>query len=87
MAGSWKTAIPCDCGCEAVLIWEFEPWGEEPHQVYVDFIVGLPIGGLRGRVKAAWRIVRGKDPWLHSIVLQDEGIEQLRHAIRFKEPS
>lgn len=80
--GVHKSAIPCDCGCECVIVWEWEEWGDEPHQVWVDFSVAYPADRLRARLKAAWRVIRRKDPWLHSIVLQDEGLEQFRRAIR-----
>lgn len=78
---SWKASVPCDCGCENVLIWEFEPWGDEPHQVYVEFTAAYPADRLSQRLKAAIRILRRKDPWVHSITLQQEGIEQMRAAM------
>lgn len=75
-----KTAVPCDCGCEAVLIWEFDQWGDEPHHVVVDLIVGYYAASFRARAKAAWQVLRGKDPWLHSMCFQDEAIGQIRRA-------
>lgn len=79
--GVHKTAIPCDCGCSAVLVWEFEPWGDEPHEIIVEISVTWWAGRLRNRLRAAWRVLRAKDPWMHSVVLQGEGIEQLRRAV------
>jgi hypothetical protein len=32
-----KTAVPCDCGCNVVVITTFEPWGDDPEQVFCEF--------------------------------------------------
>lgn len=79
--GIHKASIPCDCGCRSVLIWDLEQWGNEPRQVIIDFLVTYPEDRLRERLKVALRILRRRDPWMHSIVLQEEGIAQLRAAI------
>lgn len=73
------TAVPCDCGCGAVLVTEFEQWGDEPHQVYVEFSLAYH-ARLRERVRAAWRVVRGREPWLHAVVLQGDGLRDMRRA-------
>lgn len=81
MSGDRKTAIPCECGCSVVMVWEFEQWRDEKHHVCVDWSVSFAEGRLRNRLRAAWRIVRGKDPWMHSIVLYEDGIDQLRAVL------
>lgn len=64
-----------------MLVWDFEEWRDEPHHMYVEFSVTFPAGRLRNRLRAAWRVVRGKDPWMHSVVLREEGVDQLRKAV------
>ena len=77
-----KAAIPCDCGCGAVIVWEFEKWSDDPREVIVDFSIAYrPRDERRARWHAAWRVLRAKEPWLHSIVLQNDGIAQLQAAI------
>lgn len=75
-----KIAVPCDCGCGVVLVTRFDPWGDEPEEVFVEFFEAYQVSGLRNRLRAAWRVVRGKEPWLHSICLQAEGIAEMRRA-------
>lgn len=74
-----RSACQCDCGCGAVLVTRFDQWGDEPEQVYAEFSLAYH-GGVRERLRAAWRVVRGKDPWLHSVVLQDDGLRGMRQA-------
>jgi len=75
-----KTAFICGCGCGAVLVWDFEAWGDEPEQVYVEFALAFP-DNLRNRLRAAWRVARGKEPWLHSVVLQHGELERFREFV------
>lgn len=78
-----KTAIPCACvgSCGCVVLIDLEAWGDEPHQVYVEFSLGYR-GRFRDRIKAAWRIVRGRNPWFHSVCLYDDGAEKVAAALR-----
>lgn len=79
--GIIKQVVPCACSgtCAVVLVTDIEAWGDEPHHVYVEFYAQMS-GGLRSRLRAAWRIVRGKDPWLHAICLEEESVRQMREA-------
>ena len=79
-AGSIKTAVPCACGCGVVAVTHVEQHGEEPREAYVEFYESYR-GGISGRLRAAWRVVRGKDPWLHCIALDADGIGKLRGAL------
>lgn len=75
-----KHAIPCSCvsTCGVALIMEIEGMDSEPSAYYGEFFMSYQ-GGLRGRLRTAWRVVRGKSPWLHSIAIDPTEIAAL-HA-------
>lgn len=68
--------LPCDCvgTCGVALVTHIEPHGDEPAQFTVDFFahVGWGTGGWRDRLRVAWRVIRGGEPWAHAIVLTPE---------------
>lgn len=76
-----RTACGCECGCGAMLVTFFEQWGDEPEDLYLDVSVAYH-GTLRHRARAAWRILRAKDPWLHGMMFQGETLKRFREAIR-----
>lgn len=73
-----RHAVPCECGCDCVLITEFDQWGDDPEQVIVEFGVANNVVGFRHRAGIAWKILRGKDPWMHGVALQGETLAQMR---------
>jgi len=77
--GIVKTAIPCGCGCGCVVLVDC-PWGDEPRELYVEFSLAFH-AGLRYRLRACWRVLRGKDPWLHCVALEADGIQKLKEAL------
>lgn len=78
-----RHAIPCECGCECLLVTEFDQWGDDPEQVFVEFgLVYRGSGDLRARLGIAWKVLRAKEPWLHGVALQGDTLEQMRRAFR-----
>lgn len=74
-----KIAIPCSCGCSVVVVMEFEQFGDDPQQFFVEFFTAYrEKDSRRARWQAAWRVFRGKDPWLHDVCLDPTEIAKLR---------
>ena len=70
-----EATIRCDCGC-AVLVLDY--WKSHPaDEGYLD-VYTAPRPGLRHRLRAAWRVARGKDPWVDTLVFGPKQVAQLR---------
>lgn len=77
-----KVAVPCSCvgNCGVVLVTDMQPFGDDPHVAFVEFFQSYQSHTMRHRLRAAWRVLRGKDPWIHDICLDEIGIAQMRQA-------
>lgn len=65
-----KIAIPCTCGCGVLVIVEFDQYGEDPQEFFVEFFTSPdPRISRRQRLATAWRVLRGREPWLHDVNL------------------
>jgi hypothetical protein len=78
-----KLALPCECAgtCSVALVTSIEGVAEDPHEFYVEFFEHVGRAGLRLQAKAAWRVLRGKDPWTHDVSLSVRQILELRDFI------
>lgn len=76
-----KTSVPCECLCSSVIVVEYEQWGDDPHQMFVEFGLSWGDARLSKRIKAAWGILRRRDPWLHGVALDKKSRDQLVRAL------
>ncbi|MBX5442268.1 MAG: hypothetical protein IRZ32_12180 [Solirubrobacteraceae bacterium] len=78
-----RHAVPCDCAgtCTVALVTALEPAGREPQTWYVDLYQHARYRSLGDRARAAWRVLRGRDPWMHQVVLSPERLRGLRDFI------
>lgn len=55
-----KLSLPCDCAgtCSVALVTEYEEYGDEPQEFFVEFYVRPVQYRLRDRVRYAWRMLR-----------------------------
>lgn len=80
-----KIAIPCNCGCSVVLVMEFEELGDHPQEFVTEFFTAMDLKGSRRiRWQTAWRILRGKDPWLHDVCLDSKAMGELQDFLAKK---
>lgn len=76
-------ALPCVCAgtCSVVLVTEFDGFKDEPQTYYFSFFIRASEASLRNRMRRAWGVLRGKDPWLHDITLNPSQMAELRDFI------
>jgi hypothetical protein len=88
LASMDKIAIPCSCGCSVLVIMEWDAFQDEPQQFFVEFFTAVdPRASRRERISAAWRVLRGKNPWLHDVALDPNAIAELRNFINKNLPA
>lgn len=74
-----KFLVPCTCGCAIVAVIEFDPFEDDPQMYFAEFYTATRPGASRWeRFKAAWRVVRGNDPWMHSVCWDANAVKELR---------
>ena len=81
-----KHILPCQCAgtCKVSVITEYESYAEDPQEFYVDWYQHIGNGNLWWRLKEAFKVARGKDPYFHAIVLDPEQVKGLRDWINSK---
>lgn len=81
-AGMRHHSVMCRCGCGAVITTDLFDWDNaEDMEMWIDFALAYH-GSLRERLKAAWRVIRGREPWLHSVEIQRPEAEVLIEALQ-----
>lgn len=69
-----KLSLPCDCAgsCTVAVVTEFEQTDKDRGETFVEFYEH-PCAQftLRRRLRVAWQVARGRDPWTHGICLMD----------------
>lgn len=75
-----KIVIPCSCGCSILVIVEFDAINEDlPQEFWAEFFTSVdPKANRRSRWSAAWRILRGKNPWIHDVCMDPRALADLR---------
>jgi hypothetical protein len=66
--------IPCDCvgTCGVALVTDFEPFDDEKPEMFIEMFEHISgAGSLRHRLKVAWKVARGRDPWSHGVCIQN----------------
>lgn len=72
-----KLAIPCQCGCSVVVFVEFEAIGDDPQEFYAEFYT-MVCPSFWERFKTAWKVFRGKDHYLHDLVMDKDSLTEVR---------
>lgn len=77
-----KLALPCECvgTCGVAVVTVLEPWGDDPMETFIGFHQRAGYETLSQRARAAWRVLRGQDPWLHDVSLS---VAQMRELSDF----
>lgn len=77
-----RLIVPCDCvgTCSYLVLEKFE-WknSADPDDWYAEFYSCGPWQSrLRHRAKAAWKLLRGKDHYLHCLYMEPASARKLR---------
>ena len=75
-----RTVVPCDCGCSVAIVTTLEKFEDEPKESWVEFGLTSQSRG-RDRLRDAWKVLRGQEPWLHCVALGHDGIRTLRDGL------
>ena len=79
-----RIAVPCDCGCNIVTFnrWPKQEYGKnsiDPETIIIsNYWLGFyanqnsVLSILKGRLKAIWYVIRGKEYELYDIVIDNE---------------
>lgn len=85
-------SLPCACvgTCGVALVIAIDGIKEEPQSWFIEFYEQVGNGkGFRWRARAAWRVLRGKDPWTHDVALEPPQLAELsdwiEHTIKATE--
>lgn len=77
-----KVVIPCNCGCSIVVIIEFDEFEDNPQEFFAEFYTAMrPNETRRSRLLAAWRVLRGRDPWLHDVCWDADAVKALHEFL------
>ena len=72
---------PCSCvgTCGVVVVTEWDAEDDSPEEWFAEMYQHIATRkGMRDRVRVAWAVLRGRDPYTHGICLQHEEIVGLR---------
>lgn len=72
--------LRCNCGCAFLVIDKWE-WDDDADDWYAEVYTLPRPNTLRHRLKTAWRIARGKDPWMDSLVFSPQTLGEMREFL------
>lgn len=73
-----QAVLRCECGCAVLCLDWFPPFKDEVAEGYMDVYTHPRANGFRSRLKMAWRILRGKDPWVDAVVFGPKQVAELQ---------
>jgi len=75
--GDRSLTLPCDCGCQIVVISEWLGEDDALDEAFVEFYTSYRQDGWRERIKQAWATLRGK-PYYHCVAWNEDQLTLLK---------
>lgn len=73
-----QVELRCECGCAILCLDWFPPFKDEKAEGYMDVYTRPADTRLGNRLRMAWRMVRGRDPWVDALVFGPRQAAQLQ---------